>query len=173
MRLSEVRYWEHLYANIAIAWWWCWCWRQWSRQRWWRLWCYDNGDDSEEKFSLRSVRKYVTDACSWELLVWSGVIWGRFGVIFFSVIPLSTILCTLKYALQIPYLTNLAVVAKMPSERNSPHIVCKWNLIINALVVISYLFVAMFLAFVHFISIFIGPESDHWLCLSVTHSLTH
>ena len=23
------------------------------------------------------------------------------------------------------------------------------------------------------ISIFIGPESDHWLCLSLTHSLTH
>ena len=22
-------------------------------------------------------------------------------------------------------------------------------------------------------SIFIGPESDHWLCLSLTHSLTH
>ena len=23
------------------------------------------------------------------------------------------------------------------------------------------------------IFIFIGPESDHWLCLSLTHSLTH
>ena len=22
-------------------------------------------------------------------------------------------------------------------------------------------------------NIFIGPESDHWLCLSLTHSLTH
>ena len=27
------------------------------------------------------VRKYVPNACSWELLVWSGVICGRFGVI--------------------------------------------------------------------------------------------
>ena len=25
----------------------------------------------------------------------------------------------------------------------------------------------------HFISLFIGPESDHWLCLSLTDSLTH
>ena len=25
----------------------------------------------------------------------------------------------------------------------------------------------------HFICIFIGPESDHWQCLSLTHSLTH
>ena len=25
----------------------------------------------------------------------------------------------------------------------------------------------------HRINIFIGPESDHWQCLSVTHSLTH
>ena len=28
-------------------------------------------------------------------------------------------------------------------------------------------------SFDHFGSIFIGPESDHWLCLSLTHSLTH
>ena len=38
--------------------------------------------DSEEKLFWRGpVRKYVPNACSWELLVWSGVIWGRFGVI--------------------------------------------------------------------------------------------
>ena len=38
--------------------------------------------DSEEKLFWRGpVRKYVPNACFWELLVWYGVICGRFGVI--------------------------------------------------------------------------------------------
>ena len=39
--------------------------------------------DSEEKLFWRGlVGKYVPNSCSWELLVWSGLIWGRFGVHF-------------------------------------------------------------------------------------------
>ena len=36
---------------------------------------------SEETLFDGPVRKYVPNACSWELLVLSGVIWGRFRVI--------------------------------------------------------------------------------------------
>ena len=42
--------------------------------------------------------------------------------------------------------------------------------------VLSFFFVVFFL-FYHFEnsndSVFFGPQSDHWLCLSLTHSLTH
>ena len=39
------------------------------------------GDSEERLFWQGPVKKCVPNACSWELLVWSGVIWGRSGVI--------------------------------------------------------------------------------------------
>ena len=39
------------------------------------------GGDSKETLFDGPVRKYVPNACFWELLVWYGVICGRFGVI--------------------------------------------------------------------------------------------
>lgn len=42
---------------------------------------WGEGGSEEKLFWRYLVRKYVPNASSWELLVWSGVIWGRFGVI--------------------------------------------------------------------------------------------
>ena len=39
------------------------------------------GDSEEKLFFWGLVRKYVANACFWGLLVWSGMIWGRFRVI--------------------------------------------------------------------------------------------
>ena len=46
------------------------------------------------------ARKYDPNACFWEFLVWSGVIWGRFGVIWFSIVSSNAFAKTFHISLE-------------------------------------------------------------------------
>ena len=68
------------------------------------------GDSEEKLFWWGPVRKYVPNACFWELLVWSGMIWGRFGVIL--VILECRLTVCYKTICQIRLRLNASVVSK-------------------------------------------------------------